>query len=144
MLSMFEQLTSIGKTNLDATLKFASDTAQMTERLARCQVDAATEMLNSNNEQLQMMGSKPGSAASFAYWQSAYQANSEKVLESTRRYFAEVTKIQAEMAHLTKEQVTAMHKNAIKNFEDLAKAATEKTEKAVKATENRAKAKQSP
>ena len=141
MRPMFEHLTAIGKTNLDAALKFASETAQMTERLLKSQVDAATELLNSNNEQLQMMGIKPEGAASFAYWQGAYQTNSEKVLEITRRYFAEVTKIQAEMAHLTKAQVTAMHKNAIKNFEDLAKAATEEAEKVVKATGNGAREK---
>jgi hypothetical protein len=119
MLSMFEQLTVIGKTNLDAALKFASEAAQLTERLVKSQADVATDLLNSNNERLQMMGSKPGSAASFAYWQSAYQSNSQKVLEITRRYFAEVTKIQTEMVHLTREQVTATHKNAIKNFGDL-------------------------
>lgn len=141
MLSMLEQLTAIGKTNLDAALKFASETAQMTERLVKSQVDAATELLNSNNAQLQMMGSKPGNAASFAYWQSAYQTNSEKVLEITRRYFAEVTKIQSEIAHLTKKQVTATHENAIKNFENLAKAATEEAEKVVKATGNDAREK---
>ena len=134
MLSMFEQLTAIGKTNLEAALKFAAETAQMTERLVKSQVDAATELLNSNNEQLQMMGSKPGSAASFAYWQSAYQTNAEKVREVTRRYFAEVVKIQAEMAHLTKGQVTATHENAIRNFENLARAATEEAEKVIKAT----------
>lgn len=139
MQSMLEQLTAIGKTNLDAALKFASDTAQMTERLVKSQVDAATELLNSNNAQLQLMGSKPGSAASFAYWQSAYQTNSEKVLEVTRRYFAEVTKIQAEMAQLTKAQVTATHKNAIKNFEDLARAATDEAEKVIKTTGNGAR-----
>ena len=139
MQSMFEQLTAIGKTNLDAALKFAADTAQMTERLVKSQVDASTELLNSNNEQLQMMGSKPGSAASFAYWQSAYQANSGKVLEITRRYFAEVTKIQVEMAYLTKQQVTTTQKNAIKNFEDLAKAATEEADRVVKATGNGAR-----
>jgi hypothetical protein len=130
---MFEQLTAIGKTNLDAALQFASETAQLTERLVKSQADATTEWLNSNNEQLQMMGNKPGSAASFAYWQSAYQNSSGKVLEITRRYCAEVTKIQAEMAQLTKEQVTATHKNAVKNFGDLAKAAAEEAEKAVKA-----------
>lgn len=141
MQSMFEQLTAIGKTNLDAALKFASDTARLTERLVRSQADAATELLNSNNAQLQMMGSKPGNAASFAYWQSAYQTNSEKVLEITRRYFAEVTKIQTEMAHLAKEQVTATHKSAIRHFGDLAKTAAEETEKIIKTTGNGAREK---
>lgn len=139
MLSVFEQLTAIGKTNLDAALKFASETAQLTERLVKSQADAATEWLNSNNEQLRTMGSKPGNAASFAYWQSAYQNNSEKVLEITRRYYAEVAKIQSEMAQLTREQVTATHKNAVKNFGNLAKATAEEAEKAVKATENHAR-----
>lgn len=125
MRPMFEQLTAIGRTNLDAALKFASETAQMTERLLKSQVDAATELLSSNGEQLQKMGIEPGSAASFAYWQGAYQANSERVLDVTRRYYAEVTKIQAEMTRLSKEQVTAAHKNTIKTFEDLTKAATE-------------------
>jgi hypothetical protein len=138
---MFEQLTAIGKTNLDAALKFASDTAQLTERLVRSQADAATELLNGNNAQLQMMGNKPGNAASFAYWQSSYQTNSEKVLEITRRYFAEVTKIQAEMAHLAKEQVTATHKSAIRHFGDLAKTATEEAEKIIKTTGNGAREK---
>lgn len=142
MQSMLEQLTTIGKTNLDAALKFASETAQLTERLVKSQADAATELLNSNNAQLQMMGSKPGSAASFAYWQSTYQTNSEKVLEVTRRYFAEVTKIQAEMAHLTKEQVTASHKNAIRNFEKLARTATEDAEKMIKSKRNNGAGKQ--
>lgn len=77
-------------------------------------------------------------------WQSAYQTNSEKVLEITRRYFAEVTKIQTEMAHLTREQVVATHKNAVRNFGDLAKATVEETAKAVKATENRIKEKRAP
>jgi len=139
MKSMLEQLTTIGKTNLDAALKFASDAAQLTERLVKSQADAAAELLNSNNAQLQMLGSKPESAASFVYWQSAYQTNSEKVLEITRRYFAEVAKIQTEMVHLTKEQVTATHKSAIRNFEDLAKTATDEAEKVIKTTGNGAR-----
>lgn len=116
----------------------------MTKRLVKSQTDAAAELLNSNNEQLQMMGSEPGSAASFVDWQSAYQTHSEKVLEITRRYFAEVTRTQAEIAHLTSEQVTATHKNAVRNLGVLAKAIAEEAERAVKATENRAGEKQAP
>ena len=137
MPSMFEQLAAIGKNNLDAALKFASDTAQMTERLVKSQVDAANELLNNNNEQLQMLGSKPWSAVSFTSWQSAYQTNSEKVLEITRRYFADVTKIQAEIARLTMEQVAAAHKNTIKNFGDFAKAADDEAETITRTTNNR-------
>ncbi len=46
MLSLFEQLSSIGKTNLDVAQKFASTSSELTERLIKAQVDAATQLLD--------------------------------------------------------------------------------------------------
>lgn len=141
MLSMFEQLAAIAKSNLDAALQFASDTAEMTERLVKSQVDAANDLLNSNNEQLQMLESKRVSAASFAYWQSAYQTHSEKVLEITGRYFADVTKIQTEIARLTIEQVTAAREKTIMRFGNFAKVAADEVETMARTTNNRVRKK---
>lgn len=141
MSPQFEHLSVIGKTNLDAAQKFASVCAELTERLIKLQMKATTEILSSNNEQLQTLWSKPATAASAAYWQSLYQTNAEKAQEITRRYFAEVSKIQGEMARLMEEQTMAMNKKAMKNFEDLAKGAMEESKKVVKATEHPGKKK---
>jgi phasin family protein len=141
MLSLFEQLSSIGKTNLEVTQKFASTCSELTERLIKAQVDAGIQLLDGNIEQIQTLCSKPGNAASAAYWQSVYQDNAEKAQEIIRHYFAVVTKIQTEMARQMTEQVTAINKGAAKNFGDLAKAALEEGQRAAKATQNPGKGK---
>ena len=41
MLSPFEPLATIGKTNLDAAVQFATSAAECTERLIKLQVEAA-------------------------------------------------------------------------------------------------------
>jgi hypothetical protein len=132
MLSLFEQLSSIGKTNLEVAQKFASTSSELTERLIKAQMDAATQLFKGNNEQIQTLWSKPANAASAAYWQSVYKDNAEKAQEIMRHYFAVVTKIQTEMARQMTEQVTAINKDAAKNFGDLAKAALEEGKKAAK------------
>ena len=141
MSSPFDPLASIGKAQLDAALKFASRTAECTERLIKLQVEAATEMVNGNNENVQALLSKPGTVTSYASWQSACQASWEKTLENTRRYLAEVSKTQTEVVQLIGEQVTATNRNAIKNFEDLTKSAMEESQKALKAVEQPTKEK---
>jgi phasin family protein len=141
MLSLFEQLSSIGKTNLEVAQKLASTTSELTERLIKAQVEAATQLLDGNYEQIQTLYSKPGNAASAAYWQSIYQDNAEKAQEIFRHYFEVVTKIQTEMARQMTEQVTAINKDAAKNFGDLAKAALEEGQKAAKAAQNPGKGK---
>ena len=141
MSSPFESLSSIAKANLDAALKFASRAAEYTERLIKLQVQATTEMVNGNNENVQALLSKPDTVASLASWQSTYQANWEKALDSTRRYLAEVSKTQTEVAQLIGEQVTATNRNAVKNLEDFAKSAMEESEEALKAVEQPVKEK---
>jgi len=143
MLSQFEQLNLIGKTNLNAAQKFASVSAELTERLIKAQMEAVTKILNTNNEHLQALWSKPATAASAAYWQNLYQTNAEKAQEITRRYFTEVSKIQEEMAHLMEEQTIAINKKAVKDFEELARRAMEETKKVAKAAESSGKAKRS-
>jgi phasin family protein len=130
MSSLFEQLSSIGKTNLEVAQKFASTSSELTERLIKAQMDAATKLLDRNNEQIQTLCSKPANAASAAYWQSVYKDNAEKAQEIMRHYFAVVTEIQTEMARQMTAQVTAINKDAAKNFGDLAKAALEEGKKA--------------
>lgn len=143
MLSQFEHLSRIGKTNLNAAQKFASVSAELTERLIKAQMEAVTKILNSNNEHLQALWSKPATTASAAYWQNLYQTNTEKAQEITRRYVAEVSTIQEEMARLMEEQIIAMNKRAVKDYEDLAKCAMEESKKVVKAAESPGKAKRS-
>lgn len=141
MLSLFEQLSSIGKTNLEVAQKFASTSSELTERLIKAQVDAATQLVDRNKEQIQMLCSKPANAASAAYWQSVYQDNAGKAQEIMRHYFAVITEIQTEMARQMTEQVTAINKDAAKNFGDLAKAALEEGKKAAKAAQHPGKGK---
>ncbi|HYA19640.1 MAG TPA: phasin family protein [Burkholderiales bacterium] len=141
MRSQFEHFSLIGKTNLAAAQKFASVSAELTERLVKAQMEAVTKILNNSNEQLQALWSKPATAASAAYWQNLYQTNAEKAQEITRRYFTEVSKIQEEMAHLMEEQTISMNKKAVKDFEDLAKSAMVESKKVAKAAESSGKAK---
>lgn len=141
MSSLFEQLSSIGKTNLEVAQQFASTSSELTERLIKAQVDAATQLLKGNNEQIQTLFSKPGNAASASYWQTVYQDNAEKTQEIFRHYFAAVTKIQSEMAHQMTQQLMAINKDAAKNFGDLAKAALEEGKKAAKEVQHPGKGK---
>ncbi len=141
MLSLFEQLNSIGKTNFDAALKFASASSELTERLIKARVDAAAQLLDGYKEQLKALLSKSGNVASVLVWRSVYQANMENAQEISRGYFAEVSKIQTDMHCLMMEQVAAINKGAVKNFGALAKANLEEGEKVVKAAENSAKGK---
>ncbi|HUL42519.1 MAG TPA: phasin family protein [Burkholderiales bacterium] len=143
MLSQFEHLNVIGKTNLNAAQKFAAVSAELTERLIKAQMEAVKEILNSNNEHLQSLWSKPATAASAAYWQGLYQTNAEKAQQITRNYFTQVSKIQEEMARLMEEQTIAMNKKVIKDFEDLAKYAIEDSTKVAKATKSPSQAKRS-
>ena len=135
MLTPFEPLTSLGKTNLDAAVQFASHVAECTERLIKLQVEASQEMVHANDENLQSLLSKPVTFASLASWQSANQGTMQKALDIARRYVAEVSKTQTEATQLIGEQVTAMSKNAVKNLEDFAKSAMEESEKTVKAVQ---------
>jgi hypothetical protein len=130
MSSLSEQLSSIGKTNLEVAQKFASTSSALTERLIKAQVDASTQLVDRYNEQIKMLCSKPANAASSAYWQSVYQDNAEKAQEIIRRYFSVITEIQTEMARQMTAQITAINKDAAKNFGDLAKAALEESKKA--------------
>jgi len=130
MSSLFEQLSSIGKTNLEVAQKFASNSSTLTERLIKAQVDASTQLVDRYNEQIKMLCSKPANAASAAYWQGVYQDNAEKAQEIIRHYFSVITEIQTEMARQMATQVTAINKDAAKNFGDLAKAALEESKKA--------------
>ena len=137
----FESTSLFGKSTLDTAMKLNTYTVSLTERLIKLQVDFVNELVNESSESFQASSNKPGNASLLEYWQNLYQANLEKSVELGRRYTAELSKAQSEIAQLVGELTSTFNKDAFKNLEEFTKTAIEESEKAARVVEHPSKSK---